>query len=149
MPDKKGAWSIEDGAGLLQLNSAEQSSLSVAVSENFDGAVFKDVVSSCLVFEKGDQTWQCNFTMNDDSSIVFDRQSLEDVSRQMSEDQVETFTEEGEKEMANNLVDALISNEAAGFDEKDREGLLTLNAETLEKVQKLISNECGIKRFFF
>ena len=141
LPDKKGACSIEDGAGLLQLNSAEQSSLSVAVSENFDGAVFKDVVSSCLVFEKGDQTWQCNFTMNDDSSIVFDRQSLEDVSRQMSEDQVETFTEEGEKEMANNLVDALISNEEAGFDEKDREGLLTLNAETLEKVQKLISND--------
>jgi len=143
LPDKKGACSIEDGAGLLQLNSAKQSTLQEAVVNSFGKEVVaKDVVASQLIFEKEDQLFRVDFTMNG-SDFQFDNESLVNVSRQLTYQVNSDSQTQGENEMAKSKVETkveeLISNENTNFTKEDQEGLLQLNEETLEKLQPVLN----------
>ena len=127
LPDKKGACSIEDGAGFLQLNTEQQTTLSEAVS------------SKTL---SPDQVWRVDFCLND-GDFQFDTESLVDVTSQLSQETQE-IKSQGEKDMAKSkkeTVDGLIANDTTQFGEEDKDGLLLLNEETLEKLEPVINDD--------
>jgi hypothetical protein len=127
LPDKKGACSIEDGAGFLQLNSEQQTTLSEAVRSKFG---------------KDASTWRVEFSLND-GDFNFDTESLVEVTSQLSQETQE-MQSQGEEDMANSKEDKvvqLIANETTQFGEEDKDGLLLLNEETLDKLEPVVNED--------
>tara|TARA_R110002020_G_scaffold12409_6_gene45519 strand:- start:23101 stop:24483 length:1383 start_codon:yes stop_codon:yes gene_type:complete len=145
LPDKKGACSIEDGAGLLQLNSSEKGTLEEAICLEFgEGVVPKDIVTKQVIFSKEDQLFRVDFTTNE-SGFVFDQKSLVEVSRELSYQAITETQSQGENEMAKSIitekVNGLISNENTQFNEEDQEGLSLLSEATLDKLEPVLNDE--------
>ena len=145
LPDKVGACSVADGAGLLQLNAEQKSSLEVAIQNEFgQETILKEIVTSQVICQNGDDLFQVDcsfedntFLINADSRVNVNGDGLKDG--QVGDTVPVTI---GESEMAKTeIVDGLIDNDATSFSEEDREQLLELNEELLQKIEPVVNDD--------
>jgi len=139
LPDKIGACSIEDGAGLLQLNQQQRSSIEQQLQQNFGNNVeIQNVVTSQISFNREGDLYKvdCFF---DEGNFIIDPETCLEVTSNASTDSrpylgVDTMSHLDE------LVESIINNDGTAFAEDDRETLLGLSEEFLTKLQP-VENE--------
>jgi hypothetical protein len=154
LPDEKGACSIEDGAGLLRLNSEAYSPLRKQLAASLgEGFELRDVHSSSYVFTVGDRHYCQRYTLNAqglptkdgeaeevDEVLMFrlsDGSIVGNVSVSKPSDQKEPSVDRAR------VIGELIANKS--FDETDRPALEALPDATLMRLsEKLTANNKAI-----
>lgn len=144
LPDKIGACSIEDGAGLLQLNQSQQDDLITKIQAAFGvSAAIKSVVTSQIMFTKNNSLYQVDI-VSVDGELTVNEETCCEVTSQVS---FETNSDKphiikGVLSMSKEtFVDELVANESTTFVEDDRKTLLELNENFLEKLQPVDNEE--------
>jgi hypothetical protein len=139
LPDKIGACSIEDGAGLLQLNQSQKTSIEYQLQENFGSdAEIQNVVTSQIAFNSKGGLYKVDCFFNEGNFII-DSETCAEVT---DNDSTDSRTLLGADTMSHidELVDAIIDNDATAFADDDRDTLLGLGEEFLAKLQP-VENE--------
>ena len=138
LPDKIGACSVADGAGLLQLNESQRGTLVASLTEKLGEPVaVQEVVTSKVVYSQNEKLFQVDVSFNNGEFVV-DDESLVEVTKSY----VPHISQKGESQMAiEKIVDGLIANEATEFSSDDRENLLSLNEDFLQKLQPVVNEE--------
>jgi hypothetical protein len=140
LPDKKGACSIEDGAGLLQLNQEQKKSLEDQLQESFGSEIqIENVVTSQISFNREGDLYQVDCFFNEGEFII-DSKTCKEVT---ANDSTDSRTNLGVDSMSqvDELVDAIIDNDATIFNADDRETLLGLSEDFLAKLQPVENEE--------
>ena len=140
LPDKKGACSIEDGAGLLQLNQEQKKSLEGQLQESFGSEIqIENVVTSQISFNREGDLYQVDCFFNEGEFII-DSKTCKEVT---ANDSTDSRTNLGVDSMSHvdELVDAIIDNDATIFNADDRETLLGLSEDFLAKLQPVENEE--------
>ena len=160
LPDKIGACSIADGAGMLQVlalsHSNVHSALQMQVRARFgDDSWLADVYPSFVIYEHNDKLWKLAYTMSDTEVGLDEGEPMEVVRvteyRTVSGDFVGNTTNgnfprkefdmprsKSEQAAAETVVDSLIGNEQTRWEEGDKETLLAMNDETLAKLEPVV-----------
>jgi len=138
LPDKIGACSVADGAGLLQLNESQKDVLVVSLEEKLGQHIaIQDVVTSKVVYSQNEKLFQVDVSFNNEEFVIDDG-SLVEVTKSY----VPHISQKGESQMAiEKIVDGLIANETTEFSSDDRESLLSLNEDLLQKLQPVVNEE--------
>jgi hypothetical protein len=134
LPDKKGACSIEDGAGLLQLNSAPEYKVHGELNKQLhaklgsdNGPWVLDVFDDFVVYQKDDKVYRLGY---------FTHNNQVGLSKSFPEEVVKSYLPVNEeKNMARkDDVDKLIANKR--WEESDRDFLTKLDDKAFEKLVK-------------
>lgn len=137
LPDMKGACSIEDGAGLLQLNAADQSkviqAVQAALKEKFKSPVrILNLGDDSVVFHDATRLLQVGYSVSDDV-VTLNSDDPKEVKQVFQA--VGTATTPEEKKMARKeQVDKLISN--GRWEETDRDFLTKMEEKQFDRIVK-------------
>jgi hypothetical protein len=154
LPDQKGACSIEDGAGLLQINQMSHSdireTLAGAMREKHgDSLWIMDVFDEFFVFELEGKFYRMAYASGDASiSVTGEAVQVARVTSykaipdgQVIANSTDSILFSEEISMTKKkLVDALIANKATAWEEKDRETLNGLDVKVLQKMAPPTTN---------
>jgi len=155
LPDKVGACSIKDGAGLLQLNSGNliqtlKEKGVIQSNETSHGDTYRqiadalnarfgyeswveEVYSDFFVYSRVDTLYRLGYTSGE-SGVTLSDETPQEVRREVNFSPVQN--EKKEDEMPNKKkVDALIANGTSKWEEGDSTFLLTLTDEQLDKLE--------------
>jgi len=148
LPDKTGACSVEDGAGLLQINALAHgdiyTSLSASLQDRFDPtAVFvMDIFPKSVVFERANKLFKLSYTVTKNVAVLGEEDPVEvtrNVQYRLTDGTLvgnaEFPYQEREEVMPKKkeLIDGLIANELSLFEEGDREFLESQDEDVLAK----------------
>lgn len=156
LPDQKGACSIADGAGLLQLNAEKHENLLAllksAISEEIDDlAEIISVRRKSLVYTWNKSCFELPYTV-EDKEVTLDFNKEQEVLKVTQFVPLRNSSYEPQspkrKEVDMNkaqLIDALIANKATKWEETDREFLDGLDENQLQKLEPVVAknNEDG------
>ena len=138
LPDKIGACSVADGAGLLQLNESQKDSLTVNLEKKLGQHIaIQDVVTSQVVYSQNEKLFQVDVSFNDGDFLI-DDESLVEVTKSYSPE-ISHLKGESQMSAVQKIVDGLIANEGTEFSDDDRESLLLLNEDFLQKLQPVVN----------
>lgn len=153
LPDKIGACSIADGAGLLQINELSNSDvgqrLAAQLRERYEDAFLMDVFSSWFVFAMDGRLWRMTYSVSENDVVeigdgpreavvpqtvyrTVDGQMIGNSSYLQFPKEIEMPKKNGNKK----LVDELISNEQNKWTEEHREFLEGQDEAFLQSFQK-------------
>ena len=166
LPDLKGACSIEDGAGFLRLNARPdkikivgnamshgnvRSLLNSWLQEKNDNAWVEDVYDDFFVFEKGGKLFKGTYSIEGNAIEI--STTFEEVVRiteyrtkegafvgNKNKNNVKNRKDKKMKKQKKKIVDELISNEQTQWDEDDRESLMEMDRDVLDKMSP-VENE--------
>jgi len=144
LPDMEGACSVKDGAGFIRVNmkftknelsnNDIRSQLARLVQDSSpDGewAYVEDVYDSYFIYERENKLYKQEYKVEDD---VVDLVGLPtEVVRKMTYEVINEVKGNRMKKKEK-LVEEIISNENIRFDESDRETLMAMNEDALEKM---------------
>jgi hypothetical protein len=157
LPDMKGACSIEDGAGLLQLNELSHGTIrrqlyeGVANRLGTDMFYIEEVFDGFLIYSFNGKLYRMDYTKSDDTVTVPDSETPEEVQQVM-----EYRTKEGgvignfkpvsldrkESIMARKeQVDQLIANTQTKWKEENRSFLMSLTDEQIGLMEPVANAE--------
>ena len=149
LPDMKGACSIEDGAGLLQLNASYQetlSDLSRALRERWGQETWvMDAWDGTVVYEREGKLYSLSFSIGENNLAILGDDGPDPVRRQTiyraeSGDiignaiAVQVLTAKDLEMEKTALINALITNQATSWAETDRKTLEGFDEEQLKKM---------------
>lgn len=138
LPDKVGACSVADGAGLLQLNESQKDSLTVNLEKKLGQQIaIQDVVTSKVVYSQNEKLFQVDVSFTDGEFLI-DDESLVEVTKSYTPE-ISHLKGESQMSAVQKIVDGLIANEGTEFSDDDRESLLLLNEDVLQKLQPVVN----------
>lgn len=147
LPDLKGACSIEDGAGLLQLNELShgdiRSLLNSALRVGKENAWIEDVFDGYFVYEDVGKFYKQKYS-EDDSEVELLGTPVEvfKVTEYRTTSGAVVSNLKGTNIMKKRkIVEALIANEATQWDEDDTDALMALEKDVLEKMAPVVNEE--------
>jgi hypothetical protein len=140
LPDKTGACSIEDGAGLLQLNERQKTSILQQLQDNFgDDVQIQNVVTSQIAFNCGSKLYQVDCFFDEGNFTIDSETCLEVTSNEFTDSRPNLGVDS--MSHVNELVDAIIDNDSTTFNDDDRETLLGLSEDFLAKLQPVANDD--------
>lgn len=146
LPDLKGACSIEDGAGLLQLNELShgdiRSLLNSALRVGKENAWIEDVFDGYFVYEDSGSFYKQNYSDADnDVEILGTPVEVFKVIEYRTAGGVVVSNVKGKAMKKRKIVEALIANKATQFGDDDEDALIELPKEVLEKMTPVVNEE--------
>lgn len=153
LPDVEGACSVSDGAGFIRLNmkfanamvmnevSFEdvRSQLQMKIREGMaddEWAYVENVFDKKFVYEKNNKLYQQDYTKDGDEVKLVGVPV--EVIRVISYEMVKNTNMKGSSMEKEKVVNDLIANESTQWTEDDRETLMALNDDALEKMAPVI-----------
>ena len=154
LPDLKGACSIEDGAGLLQINEMSHDTIRMQLASSMrethgDELWVMDVFSEYFIFEMGGKFFRLSYKLSEDDTLEVSGETEEvrretvykTVKGEFLNNSTHSVLRTGETAMKKTeLVDSLIANEATQWEKSDRKFLLGQDITTLKKFEP-VANE--------
>jgi len=139
LPDKKGACSIEDGAGFMRLNEDKREELiRNKIKESVNSASVLKVYNDYFIYEEKENIIKKQkYSVSEDNKIVFNGSSM--IMEHKPEEKIKERIRQMDKEK---MVKDLISNDSSGWKEEDKEMLMNTDEKILEKLlNPPVSNE--------
>lgn len=138
--DSVGACSVEDGAGLFQLNEMSFGNIRGELQNTLaDGQWVEDVYATFFVYMDSNGLWQKSYAttetgveVSNDAPVAVYRAT---EYRTVDGNQFVGNVRKGAAMNREALVNALINNEATHWTEDDRQDLMAMNEDVLKKMQ--------------